>query len=430
MKNLEFGRIIVVGAVAGSVGAVALPASAAGFFLPYQGASSIGNALAGSAALGEDASTVFFNPAAMARFETRQLTLAGHYVRPLPEFNNGGTALVTPGPTFPLTGNSGAGVDSFLPNLFAVVPLGKWSLGLGVSAPWGSKTEYDAAWAGRYASISSEISSLNVNPSVSYRFNEQWSAGVGFSYQTFTAEFLRAQYLGGVPAAATDGRARIEGDGHGYGYNLGVLWEPNRQTRLGASFRSTIDHTLEGTQSVTTASGAAVTGANGAVRADLTTPALAQLSAVHALDDRWTLLADVMWTQWSKLQRIDIACDCGSTSRLVLEFKDTWRLAAGANYRVNDAWLLRFGVAWDQAPVRNATLRTTNLPDSDRTWLSIGARWDIARAHRLDFAYVHVFIEDTTIDSTAAVATGVSTNVRGAYTNAADILSVGYTFSF
>jgi long-chain fatty acid transport protein len=431
MTRQQRRKCALAGAVASVFGTAVLPAAAAGFFLPYQGASSIGNALAGSAALGEDASTVFFNPAGMARLDTAQVALAGHYVHPVPQFTNqGSTLFIPPATTVPLSGNSGAGVDSLLPNLFAVVPIGQWALGLGISAPWGSQTEYESTWAGRYSSLSSEITSLNVNPSVSYRFNEQWSAGVGLSYQKFATEFVRAQYFGGVPSPATDGRARIEGDGDGYGYNFGVLWEATPQTRLGASFRSAIEYSLSGTQTVKTAAGTTVPGFSGSVTANLHTPALAQLSIAHELSDRWTLLGDVMWTEWSKLQRIDIVCDCGSTSSLTLKFQDTWRFAAAANYRVNDAWLLRFGVAWDQSPVQEAALRTTNLPDSDRTWLSVGARWDLGRHHRLDAAYAHVFIDSTTIGNTQPLALGLSTTVNGNYSNRADILSVQYSFLF
>ena len=78
------------------------PAAAAGFFLPYQGAAAIGNALAGSAALGEDASTVFWNPAGMSRLESAQVAVAGHYVSSQPQFTNNGSTLGL----LPLSGNS------------------------------------------------------------------------------------------------------------------------------------------------------------------------------------------------------------------------------------------------------------------------------------------------------------------------------------
>jgi long-chain fatty acid transport protein len=416
----------IAAALALALAASAGSAGAAGFFLPYQGAAAIGNSLAGSAALGEDASTVFWNPAGMSRIETGQVAIAGHYVSPKPEFTNNGSTLGL----LPLSGNSGAGVDSFLPNLYAVLPFGAWCLGLGVSAPWGSKTEYTGAWAGRYASISSEIKSTDINPSLSYRFSPQFSAGLGLSYQMFEAEFTRAVPS---PVPTSDGRATFGGDSSAVGFNGGLLWELSEATRLGMSYRSAIEHKLKGDQKVTTPTGATFGPLTGPITAELTTPALAQISGVHALNDRWTLLGDVMWTQWSEIQRLDILRSGGAlSSSLPLNFKDTWRVSAAVNYRLNDAWLLRAGVAWDEAPVRSPQDRTASLPDSDRTWLSFGARWQAAPRHRLDFAYAHVFIEDTTIANTAVVRASplLTTTVRGSYTNSADILSAQYTFSF
>ncbi|MCA3131878.1 MAG: OmpP1/FadL family transporter [Betaproteobacteria bacterium] len=422
--HLHFTRstLGVVFALAASAG----PAAAAGFFLPYQGAAAIGNALAGSAALGEDASTVFWNPAGMSRLESAQVAVAGHYVSPQPQFTNNGSTLGL----LPLSGNSGAGVESFIPNVFAVLPVGAWRFGVGVSAPWGSMTQYQDTWAGRYASIKSEIKSTDINPSVSYRVSPSFSAGVGVSYQMFEAEFTRAVPFG---APTPDGRAKFGGDSRAVGFNAGLLWEISPATRLGLSYRSAIDHKLEGDQTVTTPAGATVASQSGPITAELTTPALAQLSGVQALNDRWSLLGDVMWTQWSEIQRLDIVRSTGLVSTtLPLALRDAWRLSAAVNYRLNDAWLLRAGVAWDQTPVRSPEQRVAALPDSDRTWLSVGARWQASARHRLDFAYVHVFIADTTINTTSVVSPVplVTTTVRGSYNNSADILSAQYTFSF
>jgi long-chain fatty acid transport protein len=419
MKRDQHTSRAVLGLALG-LAAGAGPAAAAGFFLPYQGAAAIGNALAGSAALGEDASTVFWNPAGMSRLENAQVAVAGHYVSPQPEFTNNGSVV---GP-FSLSGNSSPGVESFIPNVFAVLPVGAWRFGLGVSAPWGSMTEYQDAWAGRYAAIKSEIKSTDINPSVSYRFSPGFSAGVGVSYQMFEAELMRALPFG---TPTPDGRATFGGDSRAVGFNAGLLWEISPATRLGLSYRSAIEHKLEGNQTVTTPTGATVTSQSGPHTADLTTPALAQVSVVQALNDRWSLLGDVMWTQWSEIQRVDVVRSTGAVSTSVpFAFRDAWRVSAALNYRLNDAWLLRAGVAWDQTPVRSPEQRLAALPDSDRTWLSLGVRWQASARHRLDVAYAHVFIEDTTINSTAFN----TTTVRGSYANAADILSAQYTFSF
>lgn len=398
---------------------------AAGFFLPYQGAAAIGNSLAGSAALGEDASTVFFNPAGMSRLDGGQVSVVGHYVQPDFNFTNGGTS-----GTFPMFSTGGNGGDfapgTALPNVFAVIPAGDWRFGLGLSAIWGSKTDYDPSWVGRFHAALTDLKSANLNPSASYRINRQWSVGGGLNYTMLEAEIQRSQVL----TATTAGVARFGGKDHGYGYNLGVLWEPTQATRVGMSYRSKMNFSLEGQQSVFGASGAALSTAN--ITADLTLPSITQLSVVHALNDRVTLLGDFSYYQWSAIQSLDVynrATGALSTS-LALKYRDTRRLSAAVNYRLNDAWLLRGGLAWDQAPVGNAEDRTANQPDADRTWVSLGARWDLGKQHRLDMAYAHVFFASNPINHTVATSTGTSQTLRGSYENSADIVSVQYTFAW
>lgn len=50
-------------------------ASASGFQLLEQNASGLGNAYAGSAAVADNASTIFYNPAGMTQLKTREYSL-------------------------------------------------------------------------------------------------------------------------------------------------------------------------------------------------------------------------------------------------------------------------------------------------------------------------------------------------------------------
>ena len=63
----------------------------AGFALQTQSGSGLGNAYAGGAASAEDASTVWSNPAGMARFSTIQIVGAGNIVTPSIKFHDDGS---------------------------------------------------------------------------------------------------------------------------------------------------------------------------------------------------------------------------------------------------------------------------------------------------------------------------------------------------
>ena len=69
---------------------LASQARAAAFALHEQGASGLGNAYAGAAAVAEDATTVWWNPAGMARLGAgKHFALGRAYIVPSTNFNNG-----------------------------------------------------------------------------------------------------------------------------------------------------------------------------------------------------------------------------------------------------------------------------------------------------------------------------------------------------
>lgn len=162
-------------------------AQAAGFALIEQNASGLGNAYAGQAAAATDASTVFFNPAGMGLLPDSQLVVAGNLIKPSAEFQNGGS---TAAPLQTLGGTGGdAGGLALVPNFYYVHPVNKeLALGIGVNAPFGLKTEYDQTWMGRFQAVTSEVQTINVNPSLSYKLNDTVLLGIGLSAQYIDAK--------------------------------------------------------------------------------------------------------------------------------------------------------------------------------------------------------------------------------------------------
>ena len=58
----------------------------------------------------------------------------------------------------------------------------RWHVGVGLYSPYGLVTEYEDNFQGRALATKSELKMVTVQPTVSYRFNEQWSAGFGVTY--------------------------------------------------------------------------------------------------------------------------------------------------------------------------------------------------------------------------------------------------------
>ncbi len=407
--------------------------AAAGFALITQGASGLGNAFAGAAALGDDATTVFFNPAGMTRLGRTEVVAGGSAINLQASFSGSSTRPVAMGGG---TNTGGQGGDpgglTVVPSLYVVMPLNdRTSVGLGVGVPFGLQTEYDSSWVGRYQGIKSALQSININPSVAYKLTDTLSVGVGLNYQRIDVELTNAVVLG----AGSEGRTHLKANDASWGWNAGVLWQVTPATRIGASYRSGIRHETNGSTTTTTPAGTVVSAASGATRASAVLPSMYSLSVVQQISPALDLLADVTFTQWANIQQIAVVNPATGTNRdiLAFDFDNSWRYSLGAHYRLSSTWMLRAGIAYDMTPVKDARHRTVRLPDADRTWLSFGARWTLSPTSSIDIAYSHLLLADVDVNFTRSqlsAPTTTSSTVTGRYTGSVNILALQYVHRF
>lgn len=417
-----------------AIGAFGSTASHAAAFQLLEGnASGLGNAYAGSAAVAEDASTVFFNPAGMTLLPGRNVAFSVDLVRPSAKFDNQGST-VPPGQG--IGGNGGDAGD------WAAIPAGymTWQLtdrlfaGLGVGAPFGLKTEYGADWVGRFHAVKSEIKTVNINPSIAFKVNDVLSIGVGVNFQRIDADLTNLVTNPGLAGSLASGR--IKGDDTAWGWNAGLMWQVSDSTRLGAAYRSKMDYKLEGTARFTglnpngnIVATALNAGRGGDVTADVELPDTATFSVAQKISDRWTMLGDISWTGWSTLQDLTVnRVDGVNVTTEELRWRDTWRVAFGGTYAYTDALSLKFGLAWDQTPVRDTT-RLPRVPDEDRVWLSLGLQWRPNATSAVDVGYAHLFVKDAKVNNDGGSALLKGTLV-GEYENSVDILGVQYSTRF
>jgi len=407
-------------------------AHAGGFALNEMSAASVGNAHAGGAAAADDLGTLYYNPAGLTRLPGRQFMAVGSAIRPSAKFSNNGSTTVGG----PLRGGNGgdAGDWAVVPALFYSMDLQpNLRFGIGVHAPFGLKTEYDADWVGRYQALKSELKTINFNPTLAYKVNNQLSLGAGVSAQYADVEISRAidfGLLAGAPQAR-DGSVTVQGDDWGFGYNLGALFELNEHARVGVSYRSSIKHKLEGDATfagVPAALAAVPRFANTGASANLDLPESLNVSGYMDLNPQWAVMADVNWMRWSRFKELRVRFANGSPDSETPEnWRNTYRVSVGANYRYNDAWKLRGGVAYDRSPVRDE-FRTPRVPDANRTWLAFGAQYKPTRNGTVDFGFAHLFVKDASISKNELAGGGG--NLVGKYDNNVNILSVQYSHAF
>ncbi len=417
-------------------------AHAAGFALIEQNASGLGNAYAGQAAVAQDASTIFFNPAGLSRLEGRQVVIAGNLIRPSAEFSNDGSVAA---PMQPMGGDGGdAGSWALVPNFYYAMDINPdIKFGLGVNSPFGLATNYDHDWVGRFHAVTSDVQTVNINPALSFKLNDKVSIGAGLNAQYITAKLTNKVNYSGIFAQATsgamiapgiEGSAKVEGDDWSWGYNLGVLFSPDKETRVGINYRSKVKYTLEGDVKFTRPAGlsamqngilnAAVP--NGDVTAKVEVPDTFSVSLFRSINPNWDFLADVTWTHWKLFEDLTVKRANGSTLTTTPEnWDDNMRYSIGLSYHQDDKMTWRVGLAYDETPVSDQ-FRTPRIPDESRTWLAIGGQYRMSKNAAIDFGYAHLFVEDASIHQSEA---GKGT-LAGSYDNAVDIISVQYTHTF
>ena len=405
---------------------------AAGFALSEQSGSGLGNAFAGAAAVAEDTSTIFFNPAGMTYIQGTQFAGAIHAIKPTARFNDDGSVKAT------FSGAAGGdggdlGDWALIPNLYYKTDINdSLKLGLGINAPFGLKTEYDKDWIGRFQGVKSELKTININPSLALKLNDKLSLGAGISAMWSEAILTSAVNLALI--GQPESTAKSKGSDWGFGFNLGAIYELDN-TRIGIAYRSRVIQHLQGksTSPSTALNGTPSATLNTDITADLTLPETLSISTFSQLNSQWDILTDITWTRWSRFKDLTIMRDNGSNSVLSStdeQWSNTMRYSLAVNYKYTDAVKLRAGVAYDEEAISN-DYRTVRIPGNDRIWLSLGASYQYSPVTKLDVGYAHLFVKDAKIDENQnTLASRFKGNIQGEYHGHVDILSVQLTHNF
>ena len=371
---------------------------AAGFAINEQSVSAMGTAFAGRSSSALDASTVYGNPAGMSY---------------LNEQVSGGMALINAGSDIDDVNSNYRGSNdgdmvplAAIPFGYYVTPLDEqWTFGLGVFVPYGLATEYENNYQGRRFAKDSDVAVLAIQPTLSYRINEQWSLGAGVS-----ANHIEGKLSSAVnPLAAfggTEGEYKVEGDDWAWAYTVGLMFQATDATRIGLTYRSKVEYTLEGkveNERVGLGLMGSIPAGKYDASLDLTTPENFELSVTHQFDSRWTGYAGYIWTRWSRFREIVIESptNAAASFREVTEeqgWHDTRSYAAGLSYQLNKEWVLRSGVAFDPTPTNN-THRSPRIPSGDRYVWAFGAGYTPASQPNLtlDLAYVYLQEEQVSV---------------------------------
>jgi len=398
-----------------------LPTSSNATFSLQPAIGDFNHARAGGSAIANDAVTSYVNPAGMSRLSLSQFAVVGTVYDVSATFENQGSVDALGNPLSGGNGGDGGGT-TFVPSLFYVTPfLTDWRFGFSLNSPYGLSTDYGKSWVGRYDAIETSIVTVNLNPSVSYQINSNWSVGGGISFQYADATLSQAIDYGavclsvldpttcsslGMPGPqSADGVVELTGDDWSTTFNVGVLFTQDRW-RLGLAYRSKTDLDLTGDATFTNPPPAAAFApafTNTSITIPLTLPENISLSAYFDVNTKMAVMADIMLTRWSQFDKlvINFGNPAQPTQTIVKDWQDTVRFALGLNYVLDSKWELQGGVAYEQSAIPDATYEPS-IPTSDAIWLNLGTRYWHSKESFFDVGLSRIFYKDRKVDLTGA----------------------------
>lgn len=425
-------RCLVRAAVLAALGSVCVPSFAGGITLYEVGSADVGLASAGYGARAQDASTVLTNPAGMTRLDGTQVLAAGQLLWGDVKFSVGSAtspALGT-GDGGYVVGQNGWFLGGGAFTTYSVSPDVK--LGLALTGNFGMPLNYDDGWVGRYYVQKATMLGLSLMPSVAYKVSDKVSVGAGLN--AMYGIYKNQVAINNVNPVFGDGQLKMQDETWGWGANVGVLFEADARTRFGLVWNSQINldfgsplefsNLAPGLQRALNERGLL----NASVNVGIKVPQGVMLSAYTETSDRWALLGSVGWQQWSKFGQVQLGIDDVNNPTSVtqnLEYKDTWHVAAGAQYRYSEAWLINFGVAYDSAFQSG---NVSPLMPVNSAWrFGAGAQQQLGRNAFWGFAAEYAYGGNLDVATYGRpVALGGRGDVVGAYNQAGSLFLAAY----
>jgi len=427
--------LLALGVAAGAI-AFASQASAAGFYLQEQSARGTGRAYSGEAADTGTAS-VWWNPAAIAGVERGELSgsLSGVFINS--EVNDNGSTITRPGGQ-PTTAIGGKGdIDDPINNGLLPSMAGAWRLsdrvvvGLSVTSPYSFTSYYKGDSWTRYDALKSRLLTIDVQGTAAVQVTDWLDVGAGVSLEYTDATLTSA--MPNLSPLLADGRQELTGDGWDAGWTVGAQARPTDRLTIGASYRSKVEHTLDGHVSITGLVGPAAAAnreLDGA--ASFTTPWMAILGARWQVSDTVTLNAQVQRIGWSEFESIDVQLP-GVTQVTEQNYEDVTTAAVGVDWEWRPDVTLRAGVQFDPTPTPDVG-RSARVPDGDRWLFAAGATKVVNDNLSIDAGVTYITFDESRIrrDDLIYAGTPLQTAVSldGTVEGSAVVVSTGLRWTF
>ena len=257
-------------------------AIAASFQIQEQNAKDLGTAYAGAGSLGEDASTNFYNPAALTEVTGYNAVLSAVALKAKFELNVTTSTDVLGNPVPSVPGTVKSSDTPVIPGLHISSQYNDdVTVGFSVVTPYGLKTDYPSDSIIRYAATRTKLQTINFTPSVAYKVNNELSIGFGLDFMQSKVWVDSILGLVGNPAGTGDVAADIYGKDNSFSFHSGVFYKLSDKTQMGLTYHHQHSLHLKGNVSIPANGLLAAQAAAGQVKASSRLPASLRYSVTQ-----------------------------------------------------------------------------------------------------------------------------------------------------
>ncbi len=393
IAKLSLGAILTLSAT-GSL--------AAGFQLAEISTSGLGSSFAGTAVIAENASVVATNPALMTEFNRPEISIGGVYIKP--QINiKGSLDIERLGVTLSKdrdASNKNIVPGALVPNIYTILPLNnRFSLGGGINVNYGAKSLFKKDYAAGALGGTTDFKTINFNLSGAAKLGKGFNLGLGLNAVKAEASLKRnAGDLSKINPLLKPSTLlkNLEGKTWGYGWNLGLSYNLNDNNRFGLAYHSDIDLDFTGDFSteiplVMRLKLMGLKDSTVPAELSITLPSFWELSAYHKLTNQLALQYSWKYTNWNVFEELKATSPRSAKPVLQKEegFSNSSRYAVGFTYDATEFLVLRTGIAYEESASKKHP--SVSIPDTNRTWFSLGATYKFSPKLSTDLGYAYVY---------------------------------------
>ncbi len=414
---MKTNKTLLSCAVAFGLASVSTFTQAAGFQLAEYSATGLGRAYAGEAAMADNASAQWRNPAMLTYLEGTQVSAGAIYVNPNVDVE-GTVNHAQLGKTH--ASSNDFAHDAVIPNFYLSHQLNEqMALGFALGTNYGMETDLGTEFAASHFGNQASVISKEANLNIAYQILPQLSIGGGVRYVMGEGHFgatapaknlIRHPVTNNVMTLPKGTTLKyMEGEDNSWGWQVGSAWQINQDHRVGFAYKSEVVMDFEGH-----AEGVSY-GSYKPGMMSVTLPATAELASFHQLNDQWAIHASINWTDWSSFKELTAVFPEKSDLIKSENWEDNYRFALGTTYQYDAKLARRAGVAYDTSAVDDKN-RTATIPETDRTWVSVGGSYVATPQLTLDAGFTYIFAKDATINEPRDASDQTAAAIGGAFT--------------